>query len=160
MTTPVDYCPSILADQSNYRALGQAAGASVDAASQSIESARQAATQTACQAQLGQAVSWLRWAQNTYGGDNYWADRCACAASQLTDYAAAVPSDPAQLAAWQLANLLPFQGIMAQLSSDAANWGPVQDSAFEGTVLLVAGLVVLFLGGWAESRPVRRGVNR
>ena len=155
----IDYCPSLLSKATDYQALGQAAGASIQAASQAVEQARYAATQAAAQAQLGSAVTWLRWAQTTYGGDNYWADRCACAAAQLATYASQVPAGGTQLATFQTDTLLPFQGVLAQLQADAANWGPVEDAALEVGVIVTAALAVLFLGGWAEARPVRRGTS-
>lgn len=158
-TSPLAYCPSLLREATVWQGLGQAAGTSLGTASGYIEQARQATTQAACQSALASAVTWIRWAQGTYGGDNRWSDRCACAAAQLDSYAAAVPADAASLQEFQITTLLAFQGVMLQLSEDAAAWGPASMSALEFAVVTGGIFGVLILASWAEVRPVRRGIT-
>lgn len=149
-------CANLLADATLYDGLGQAVATSIGQASAQVEIARQAADQADCQIALGLGVNWLRWAQNTYGGDNPLADRLACAATQLQALVTATPSDPTALAAFQVSQLLPFQGVIASVAGQAAAYGPPTDDLIDLVAASALGYALLIGLAITKGHPRQR----
>ena len=147
-------CEQLLSRATPGNAEAFAASVDISEAGFFLEQAIYAGNAAECAGAALEAAQWVSQAASSYARMNsrVQGTLAECAAAQLTLVAGEVPSDPGSLEAFQLGELYPFHGVLAQLKRETQTVGAPRDASLDLVAVLGAVVITVIAAGRSRRR--------